>query len=66
MTLKWNKQFTYPKSVRELINNKRHYVIGEEKLPSVTTILSETQSVEKQESLSKWKAKVGSFSSPIT
>ena len=59
MTLKWNKQFTYPKSVRELINNKRHYVVGEEKLPSVTTILSATQSAEKQESLNKWKAKIG-------
>ena len=59
MELKWNKQFTYPKSVRELINNKRHYVVGDEKLPSVTTILSATQSAEKQESLNKWKAKVG-------
>ena len=57
--MKWNKQFEYPKSVRELINEKRHYVIGEEKLPSVTTILSATQSAEKQESLDKWKAKVG-------
>ena len=57
--LKWNKQFTYPKSVRELINEKRHYAINDEKLPSVTTILSATQSVEKQASLAKWKAKVG-------
>ena len=59
MTLKWNKQFEYPKSVRELINDKRHYAIGDEKLPSVTTILSATQSQEKQDSLAKWKAKVG-------
>ena len=59
MELKWNKQFEYPKSVRELINEKRHYAIGEEKLPSVTTILSATQSQEKQDSLAKWKAKVG-------
>jgi len=57
--LKWNKQFTYPKSVRELINEKRHYAINDEKLPSVTTILSATQSAEKQASLAKWKAKVG-------
>lgn len=57
--LKWNKQFTYPKSVRELINEKRHYAINNEKLPSVTTILSATQSAEKQASLAKWKAKVG-------
>ena len=59
MTLKWNKQFEYPKSVRELINDKRHYAIGDEKLPSVTTILSATQSKEKQESLERWKVKVG-------
>ena len=59
MELKWNKQFEYPTSVRELINNQRHYAIGDEKLPSVTTILSATQSQEKQDSLNKWKAKVG-------
>jgi hypothetical protein len=59
MELKWNKQFEYPTSIRELINNQRHYAIGEEKLPSVTTILSATQSQEKQDSLNKWKAKVG-------
>ena len=59
MELKWNKQFEYPKSVRELINEKRHYAINDEKLPSVTTILSATQSQEKQDSLEKWKAKVG-------
>jgi genome maintenance exonuclease 1 len=59
MTLKWNKQFIYPESVRALIKNERHYTIGNEKLPSVTTILSATQSQEKQDSLAKWKAKVG-------
>ena len=59
MELKWNKQFTYPKSVRELINEKRHYVIGNEKLPSVTTILSATQSAEKRESLANWRKREG-------
>ena len=59
MILKWNKQFIYPESVRALIKNERHYTIGNEKLPSVTTILSATQSQEKQDSLAKWKAKVG-------
>jgi genome maintenance exonuclease 1 len=57
--MKWNKQFIYPKSIRSLINDERHYAVGDEKLPSVTTILSATQSQEKQESLAKWKAKVG-------
>ena len=59
MVLKWNKQFKYPTSTRSLINDKRHYAIGSEKLPSVTTILGATTSSEKQESLKKWIAKVG-------
>jgi genome maintenance exonuclease 1 len=33
--------------------------VGDEKLPSVTTILGQTQSVEKRESLAKWIAKKG-------
>lgn len=57
--MKWNNLYTYPKTVRELIDNKRHYEIGTEKLPSVTTILAATQSEEKKESLARWKAKVG-------
>ena len=58
--MKWSKRFEYPTSTRALINGKRHYDVGtEEKLPSVTTILSATQSEEKKESLAKWKQKVG-------
>ena len=40
---KWNKLYDYPKSVRELINSKRHYSIDGSKLPSVTTILDQTK-----------------------
>ena len=57
--MKWNKQFDYPASMRTSVEGKRHYEITGEKLPSVTTILQATQSKEKQESLAKWKAKVG-------
>ena len=57
--MKWNKKFNYPKSQRELIKGQRHYALNEVKLPSVTTILSETQSDEKKESLARWKARVG-------
>ena len=53
------KKFNYPKSMRSLIDGKRHYDIGEEKLPSVTTILSATQSEEKKKSLADWKARMG-------
>jgi len=57
--MKWNKLYQYPASHREMIEGKRHYVLKDGKLPSVTTILSHTQSDEKRESLAKWKAKVG-------
>ena len=57
--MKWNKRFEYPESIRSLINDQRHYDIGQEKLPSVTTILQATQSAEKKAILAKWKQKVG-------
>ena len=57
--MKWNKLYEYPKSIRSLVKNERHYEVGTEKLPSVTTILSATASEEKRASLAKWKAKVG-------
>ena len=59
--MKWNKKFNYPKSMRSLKDGRRHYEIEEEKtsLPSVTTILSATESDEKKASIAKWKAKVG-------
>jgi hypothetical protein len=56
------KKFKYPKSMRSLINGKRHYDVGEEKLPSVTTILSATQSDEKKKSLADWRARMGAQS----
>jgi genome maintenance exonuclease 1 len=57
--MKWNKLYQYPKSIRSLIKDERHYEIGVQKLPSVTTILSATASDEKRESIAKWKARVG-------
>ena len=57
--MKWNKKFDYPASTRALIKGHRHYTIGESKLPSVTTILGQTQSAEKQESLNRWRARLG-------
>ena len=50
--MKHNNCFVYPKTVREMIEGKRHYKINEkEKLPSVTTILSKTPPAEKEEGL---------------
>ena len=57
--MKWNKLYEYPTSSRSLINNARHYDVGEEKLPSVTTILSATQSEEKRASLAAWRERMG-------
>jgi genome maintenance exonuclease 1 len=57
--VKWNKLYKYPKSIREMIEGKRHYAIDDNKLPSVTTIISTTQTQEKQDSLKRWIAKVG-------
>ena len=57
--MKWNKKFIYPKSSRSLIEGKRHYDIGQTKLPSVTTIIGATQSEEKKKSLADWKARLG-------
>ena len=58
--MKWNKKFVYPTSTRALINGKRHYDVGtNEKLPSVTTILSATQSEEKKRKLAEWQARMG-------
>ena len=57
--MKHNNCYIYPRSQREIINGKRHYDIKSEKLPSVTTILSATQSPEKQASLAAWRVRVG-------
>ena len=54
--MKWNKRFEYPASIRSVINGGRHYDIGEEKLPSVTTILQATQSIEKKNNIGQMEA----------
>jgi len=57
--MKWNKLYKYPKSIRETLKGVRHYDVNDEKLPSVTTILQATQSLEKTESLKRWASRVG-------
>ena len=54
-------KYVYPKSSRASIAGLRHYTVeGEEqKLPSVTTVLGNTQPKEKQESLDRWRQRVG-------
>ena len=59
--MKHNKKFIYPKCVRANVDGQRIYDIdgGKWKLPSVTTILSHTQSAEKRESLANWRKREG-------
>jgi len=60
--MKFNKKYNYPKTIREKVDGYRHYSVNSEKLPSVTTILSHTQSEEKKKSLADWKARMGAQS----
>ena len=59
LVMNWNKKFIYPKTQRSLIQGSRHYDIGNTKLPSVTTIISATQSEEKRQKLAEWNARLG-------
>ena len=57
--IKWNKRFDYLKPIREDGESGRTYLVNNEKLPSVTTILKHTRSKEAEESLARWRQKVG-------
>ncbi len=57
--MKRNNSYIYPRTIREVIDGKRHYDINDSKLPSVTTILSQTQTAEKRESLAAWRKSIG-------
>ena len=57
--MKLKNIYRYPKTVREAIDGKRHYVMGNEKLPSVTTVLAVTEDPEKTEGLRKWREAKG-------
>ena len=59
--MKFIEKYVYPRSTREAIAGLRHYTVDgqEEKLPSVTTVLGQTQPKEKRESLDRWRQKVG-------
>ena len=54
--MKWNKLYHYPPSTRSTTDGIRTYAVGNEKLPSVTSILQATQSEEKRRKLAQWQA----------
>ena len=53
--MRWNKKYDYPKSIRSTENGIRKYVIGDTKLPSVTSILDQTRSEEDKAALANWR-----------
>ena len=57
--MKWNTKFSYPKSSRSKEDGMRKYLSGNEKYPSVTSILSLTKSEEDKASLELWRQRVG-------
>ena len=57
--MKWNKLYHYPPSTRSTTDGLRTYDVGQQKLPSVTTILGATKSQDAQDSIAKWQARVG-------
>ena len=57
--LKKVKKYNYKKYTRQEEDGSRTYNVGNKKIPSVTTILSATQSDEKKAGLDKWRERVG-------
>jgi hypothetical protein len=57
--IKINNIYNYVNLSREDSVNGRSYVVNEDKLPSVTTILSKTKPKESIEMLNQWRMRVG-------
>jgi len=56
---KWENKYQYKTYTRDDDHGPRTYAVKDKKVPSVTTILSATQSEEKRKSLDAWRARVG-------
>ncbi len=57
--LKRENKYNYKKYTRQEEDGSRTYNVGNKKIPSVTTILSATQSAEKKAGLDAWRERVG-------
>ena len=57
--LKLISKYKYKKYTRQEEDGSRTYNVGNKKIPSVTTILSATQSEEKKAGLDRWRERVG-------
>ena len=59
MTWKVINKYSYPKSMRSIYKGSRHYDVGGDKYPSVTSILELTKPQEDKDALLAWKKDVG-------
>ena len=57
--MQWNQKYDYPKSSRATVDGIRRYLLGEAKLPSVTSILDATRSDEDKAALANWRERTG-------
>ena len=57
--LKREDKYPYKSYTRDNDLGSRHYNVDDKKIPSVTTILSATQSPEKKASLDRWRERIG-------
>ena len=57
--LRRENKYNYKKYTRQEEDGSRTYNVGNKKIPSVTTILSATQSEEKKAGLDAWRERVG-------
>ena len=57
--MQWNKKYNYPTSSRATEDGIRRYLLGETKLPSVTSILDATKSEEDKAALANWRERTG-------
>ena len=57
--LKRENKYKYKKYTRQEEDGSRTYNVGNKKIPSVTTILSATQSDEKKAGFDAWRERVG-------
>ena len=65
MTWTINNKFSYPKSMRSVINGSRHYDVDGDKYVSVTSILSATKDQKDIDALNKWKRDLGFAASAL-
>ena len=57
--MKWNNKFVYPKKSRLTEDGLRKYLIDGEKLPSVTSVIDFTKSIEDKAALANWRERTG-------